>query len=175
MSPSFPINLTSSPSLDCSMPENTILSIENLSLPSYIICFCPYKKKCFKTGTAYMQKQPCPHYIPPQRSNKRFVRQPLKFNHLCCRVQREVVTCDNPNRCCQCDYAISQASFLRAHLKMHSGEKSNKCNQCAKVYSFMPGVKRGVVTCEKLNARLLHSSFNGLNLSESKNVFDETN
>ena len=29
-----------------------------------------------------------------------------------------------------CDFASIQAGDLRTHLKMHSGEKSNKCNQC---------------------------------------------
>ena len=30
----------------------------------------------------------------------------------------------------QCDFASSQASNLRTHLKIHSGEKSHKCRQC---------------------------------------------
>ena len=34
------------------------------------------------------------------------------------------------NKCNQCDYASSQAGDLRTHLKTHSGEKSNKFNQC---------------------------------------------
>ena len=34
------------------------------------------------------------------------------------------------NKCNKCDYASSQASHLRSHLKTHSGEKSSKCNQC---------------------------------------------
>ena len=33
-------------------------------------------------------------------------------------------------KCNQCDYASSQADNMRAHLKTHSGEKSNKCNHC---------------------------------------------
>ena len=32
------------------------------------------------------------------------------------------------NKCDQCDYASSRAGDLGKHLKMHSGEKSNKCN-----------------------------------------------
>ena len=32
------------------------------------------------------------------------------------------------NKCNQCDFASSQAGNLRAHLKTHSGEKTNKCN-----------------------------------------------
>ena len=30
----------------------------------------------------------------------------------------------------QCNYASSDPSTLSKHLKTHSGEKSNKCNQC---------------------------------------------
>ena len=37
---------------------------------------------------------------------------------------------EKSNKCNQCDYASSYASSLRRHLKTHSGEKSNKCNQC---------------------------------------------
>ena len=34
------------------------------------------------------------------------------------------------NKCNQCDYACSDPSGLRIHLKIHSGEKSKECNQC---------------------------------------------
>ena len=34
------------------------------------------------------------------------------------------------NKCNQCDFASSEAGSLRRHLKTHSGEKLNKCNQC---------------------------------------------
>ena len=37
---------------------------------------------------------------------------------------------EKTNKCNQCDYASSEAGNLRKHLKTHSGEKSNKCNQC---------------------------------------------
>ena len=37
---------------------------------------------------------------------------------------------EKSNECNQCDYASSEAGSLRMHLKTHSGEKTNKCNQC---------------------------------------------
>ena len=37
---------------------------------------------------------------------------------------------EKSNKCNQCDYACSDPSALRKHLKIHSGTKSNKCNQC---------------------------------------------
>ena len=37
---------------------------------------------------------------------------------------------EKSEKCNQCDYASFQAGDLRIHLKMHTGEKSNKCNQC---------------------------------------------
>ena len=37
---------------------------------------------------------------------------------------------EKTNKCNQCDFASSRADHLRTHLKTHSGEKSNKCNQC---------------------------------------------
>ena len=43
---------------------------------------------------------------------------------------RETRNREMPNKCSQCDFASSQASNLRIHLKTHSGEKSNKCNHC---------------------------------------------
>ena len=30
----------------------------------------------------------------------------------------------------RCEFSSSQTDDLRRHLKVHSGEKSNKCNQC---------------------------------------------
>ena len=38
---------------------------------------------------------------------------------------------EKSNKCNQCDFASSRAGDLRRHLKTHIiGEKSNKCNQC---------------------------------------------
>ena len=34
------------------------------------------------------------------------------------------------NKCSLCDFTSSWASSLNGHLKIHSGEKSNKCSQC---------------------------------------------
>ena len=39
-------------------------------------------------------------------------------------------TGEKTNKCNQCDYSSSQAGNLRRHFKMHSGEKPNICNQC---------------------------------------------
>ena len=36
---------------------------------------------------------------------------------------------EKSNKCNQCDFASSQAGDLKRHLKTHSGEKTNKCNQ----------------------------------------------
>ena len=37
---------------------------------------------------------------------------------------------EKENKCNQCDYAFYDAGNLWNHLKTHTGEKSNKCNQC---------------------------------------------
>ena len=37
---------------------------------------------------------------------------------------------EKSNKCNQCDFASSYASALRTHMISHSGEKSNKCSQC---------------------------------------------
>ena len=37
---------------------------------------------------------------------------------------------EKTNKCNQCDYASFHAGHLRTHLKTHNGEKPNKCNQC---------------------------------------------
>ena len=37
---------------------------------------------------------------------------------------------EKSNKCNQCDYASNDIGNLGKHLKMHRGEKSNKCSQC---------------------------------------------
>ena len=43
------------------------------------------------------------------------------------------------NKCNQCDYASLYASALRTHLKIHNGEKSNKCNKCDYAVCILSG------------------------------------
>ena len=38
---------------------------------------------------------------------------------------------EKPNKCNQCDYASSQACNFRKHMKIHIVEISSKCKQCA--------------------------------------------
>ena len=45
---------------------------------------------------------------------------------------------EKSNKCNQCDYASYWAGDLKTHRKMHNGENSNKCNQCDYV-SFQAG------------------------------------
>ena len=45
-------------------------------------------------------------------------------------TMKEANSGEKSNKCNQCDYASSDPSSLRKHLKRHSGEKSNKCNHC---------------------------------------------
>ena len=49
---------------------------------------------------------------------------------------------EKSNKCNQCDYAYFRASDLKKHLKMHSGEKSNKCNQCDYAYFLASDLKK---------------------------------
>ena len=49
---------------------------------------------------------------------------------------------EKSNKCNQCDYASSQAGHLRQHLKTHSGEKSNKCNHCDYASSHPSDLRR---------------------------------
>ena len=54
------------------------------------------------------------------------------------RQKRKIYYFNLPNhnfRKVQCDFASFRAGNLGTHLKIHSGEKSNKCNQCNYVSS----------------------------------------
>ena len=48
--------------------------------------------------------------------------------------KKETGNASKTNKCNQCDYASSHTVNLRAHLKMHSGERLNKCNQYEKTF-----------------------------------------
>ena len=50
------------------------------------------------------------------------------------------------NKCHQCDFKSAWESHLRRHLKMHSGEKSSKCNQCDFASSQASDLRRHVKT-----------------------------
>ena len=44
--------------------------------------------------------------------------------------QFKIQTGEKPYKCSQCDFTSSDRRNLRIHLKIHSGEMSNKCNLC---------------------------------------------
>ena len=48
----------------------------------------------------------------------------------------KIHTGEKSNKCKQCNYASLYASDLKVHLKTHSGEKANKCNQCDYASSY---------------------------------------
>ena len=59
--------------------------------------------------------------------------QPMRLwssNEGALRTHLKMHSGEKSNKCNQCGYASSHMSHLRTHLKTHSGEKSNKCNQC---------------------------------------------
>ena len=64
---------------------------------------------------------------------------------------------EKSNKCNQCDYASSRADSLRAHLKMHSGDKSNKCNQCDFASSYTSALRTHLKTHSNLRRLKIHS------------------
>ena len=53
---------------------------------------------------------------------------------------------EKSNKCNQCDFASSRAGNLRTHLKTHSGVKSDKCNQCDFASSRADNLRRHLKT-----------------------------
>ena len=47
----------------------------------------------------------------------------------------KIHTGEKSNKCNQCEFGCYDPSSLRSHMKLHSGEESNKCNQCNYVSS----------------------------------------
>ena len=45
-------------------------------------------------------------------------------------VDLRITTGKKSNKCNQCDFLCSHAGNLKRNMKTHSGEKSDKCNQC---------------------------------------------
>ena len=46
------------------------------------------------------------------------------------RTRLKIHSGEKSNKCNKCEYASSHAGHLKTHLITHSGEKSNKCNKC---------------------------------------------
>ena len=61
---------------------------------------------------------------------------------------------EKPNKCNQCDYASSETSKLMTHLKTHSGEKSNKCNQCDYATIYASDLRRHLKTHLRKNKQI---------------------
>ena len=55
-------------------------------------------------------------------------------------------TGEKSNKCNQCDFVSSHTSTLWIYLKMHSGEKSNICSQCDFVSSHAGNLRKHVVS-----------------------------
>ena len=53
---------------------------------------------------------------------------------------------EKTNKCNQCDFASSHVWSLKAHLKTHSGEKPNKCNRCEYASSFAGNLRQHLKT-----------------------------
>ena len=53
---------------------------------------------------------------------------------------------EKSNKCNQCDYASSHAGNLGTHLKTHNGEKSNKCKHCDFASSYVSSLRTHLKT-----------------------------
>ena len=60
-------------------------------------------------------------------------------------------TGERPNKCNQCDYASFSPSYLKSNLKIHTGEKQNKCGLCE--YGSIPHVSWSRFFCDKKKQR----------------------
>ena len=49
---------------------------------------------------------------------------------------------EKSNKCIQCEYASDHESALREHLKIHQIEKPNKCNLCNYASSYASNLKK---------------------------------
>ena len=68
---------------------------------------------------------------------------------------------EKTNKCNQCDFASFYISALRKHLKMHSGEKPNKCNQWSFVSSQAGHLRAHLKTHSllKCNSLIVYGNF----------------
>ena len=66
---------------------------------------------------------------------------------------RETEGREKSNQCNQCAYASYHAGDLRKHLKIHSGEESNKCNDF-EYKSILPGIMMN--QCDYASSRTDH-------------------
>ena len=53
---------------------------------------------------------------------------------------------EKSNECNQCNFASSYANALRDHLKTHNREKSNKCSQCDFASSYASALRQHLIT-----------------------------
>ena len=62
------------------------------------------------------------------------------------RTHLKIHSGEKSNKCNQCDYACSDPSALGSHMKTHSGEKLRKCNQCDYASSDTSNLRRHLKT-----------------------------
>ena len=81
------------------------------------------------------------------------VLHPGRPDHLLLNRGYEKHSGEISNKCNQCDYASNQAGNLKKQSIRHSGEKPNKCNQCDYASSSVADLARHLKTHsgEKIN------------------------